>query len=74
MNDYKYNIGEKVVINKQERTITNRYLDYGIFGGVEISLINDPPKKYYCLDKRVKIGNYEFGTVEEDKIKRIGNG
>lgn len=73
MNNYKYNIGEKVVIDNQKRIITNRYLDYGISGGVEISLINDPPKKYYCLDKRVKIGNYEFGTVEEDKIKRIGN-
>lgn len=69
MNDYKYNIGETVVINGQKRIITKRYLDHGVAGGVEVSMLNEPPKKYYCLNKRVKIGNYEFGTVEEREIK-----
>ena len=71
MKEYKYNIGQKVIISGQERIIIKRYLDYGIAGGVEISMVYDPPKKYYSLDKSVRIGNYDFNTVEEKEIDYV---
>lgn len=71
MKEYKYNIGQKVIISGQERMIVKRYLDYGIAGGVEISMVYDLPKKYYSLDKSVRIGNYDFNTVEEKEIDYV---
>ena len=71
MKNYKYNIGERVVIKGQKRTIVKRYLDYGIQGGVEINMTYDPPKKYYQLDEKVKIGNYNFSTIEESEIEHV---